>query len=272
MKHAKDFSWMMAMPSHVDPQYDSDASDIALGAQLLAELLSTIIQPSLVDKVLGPATAVNAFVDAWVNRMETQGIRLKKPDPYFLSRACYATRSTLPPPSAAFADHQVSLASGPETIESLVPLFVEFMRLGPHPVTPEIGHTIMREAVEAQRIWFCRFQGVVAGYILLGRITPRTIAIRNVFTLPDHRRKGIAEALVRGVTRYYLGAQPLGFEGPPTAISDKETKKEVCLNVSDPTVMKIYSRCGFMLGEDERDPDNGQRGWFPTVWRGVEPL
>ncbi|EPS99052.1 hypothetical protein FOMPIDRAFT_112188 [Fomitopsis schrenkii] len=47
----------------------------------------------------------------------------------------------------------------------------------------------------------------VAGYLLLGRNTPRTVAIRNVFVAPEHRRRGLAETMVGAVTRACLGAR-----------------------------------------------------------------
>jgi len=164
------------------------------------------------------------------------------------------------------------LASGPDVVASLVPLFIDFSSRGPNPVTPEAAHIVMREAVEAQKIWICRSQKTVAGYLRVGRVTPRTIAIRNVFVHPDHRRKGIAEALVCTVTRYYLGADPFETESTPMRAAVESRKQEVCLNVGDPAAMRLYSRCGFMLHEDARDPETGRKGWFRTLWRGVEPL
>ncbi|KAI0928993.1 hypothetical protein AcW1_006064 [Taiwanofungus camphoratus] len=269
-KNAMDFSWMMSVPTVIE--HSREANDITAAVHLLATFLSTIIHPSAVDKVIGPEEAVNTFIETWVTFMATRGIHLKALDPYFRSRGCYATRATLPEPSSAFDSHQISLASGSDDVTSLVPLYIEFSSHGPVPATLESAQNIMREAVEAQKVWLCRSDGEVAGYVLVGRTTSRTTAIRNVFVVSQHRRKGIAEAMVRAVTRYYLGAEPLGFKGAPTERPLGGTKDEICLNVADPGAERIYKRCGFMLDEHARDPITGRKRWYQSIWRGVVPL
>lgn len=268
-KHAKDFSWMMASPSHVDPSSEGDASDIDAAAPLIARTLPTMVDPHLVDKVLGPERAVNAFIESWVAFMAKRGVQLKTPDPYFHCRTCCATLSTLSP-SSMDHDYPVSLARLSD-VDALIPLFVEFSSHGPNPVSPKTARNIIREGVEARRLWAYRIREGLAGYVLVGRETQRTIAIRNVFVLSRHRRKGIAEAMVRMVTRYYLGAEipsEMAREGESAVIS----KHEICLNAGDPAVMRIYSRCGFMLDNNTRNLDTEKRGWFAMIWRGVEPM
>ncbi|EED82651.1 predicted protein [Postia placenta Mad-698-R] len=268
-KHAKNFSWVMASPSHVDPSLEGDASDIDAAATLIAETLPTVVNPHLMDKVLGPERAVNAFIESWVAFMVKRGVQLKTPDSYFHSRACCATLSTLPP-SSMVHDYPVSLARLSD-VDTLIPLFVEFSSHGPNPVSPETARNIIREGVEARRLWAYRIREGLAGYVLVGRETRRTIAIRNVFVLSQYRRKGIAEAMVRTVTRYYLGAETpneMARAGESAVIA----KHEICLNVGDPAVMRIYSRCGFMLDNNARNLDTEKRGWFATIWRGVEPM
>ncbi|KAL6298425.1 hypothetical protein BKA93DRAFT_744153 [Sparassis latifolia] len=267
-KNAKDFSWMMATPSSIDPS--QDALHISAAAKLLASYLPTIIDPTLVDKVIGPKGAVNAFIVPWVTLMASRGVYLKALPPYFNSRGCHATRSTLPPHCSTLADYHISLA-GPDDVEDLIPLNMQFSSHGPHRATAETARAAMGEAVEAQKVWISRIDGGIAGYVMVGRSTPHTIAIRCVFVLPQCRRRGIAEALVTVVTRYYLGVQPLGFEGAPSEGPPGGHKAEVCLNAADPSVEGLYRRCGFMLDDNARDPATGKKGSFRWTWRGVEP-
>ena len=74
------------------------------------------------------------------------------------------------------------------------------------------------------------------------------------------------------MTRYYLGAQPLGFEGAPGTPPKGGFKEQICLNVEDPGAAIVYTRCGFMLGDEARDPSTGKLGWYRNMWAGVERL
>ncbi|CCL98265.1 uncharacterized protein FIBRA_00259 [Fibroporia radiculosa] len=269
-RHAKDRLWAVATPSHVDASCPKDSTDLRQGARLLVQSLFNMINPCLVDDVKGPEDAVNAFIEAWVAKMQTIGVRLTILEPLYRSRVCYATRKTLLPSLATSSQHQVLLASGPEDVVRLTPLCLAFLSDVPRPVTPKEACHSMQKAVEAGRAWICCSGEAVAGYIMVGRITPRTIAIRSVFVSPEHRCKGVAEAMVRTVTRYYLGLS-LPEQEPNTIIVPREgIKEEVCLNVSDAVAMRVYQRCGFMLDNDARDPDTGRMGWYRSIWRGVK--
>ena len=151
--------------------------------------------------------------------------------------------------------------------------FADFTTHSPLPMTLEAARTKMLMHIGLGEVWICRVDGEIAGFCATGRVTPKTIAIRNVYVSPQYRRRGIADAMTRMLTRYLLGAEPLGFggglaaAGPPPSI-----KREVALNVALDYVEKIYKSCGFLLGEDDRDPESGKRGWFTSVFRGVRLL
>ncbi|CCL98266.1 uncharacterized protein FIBRA_00260 [Fibroporia radiculosa] len=268
-KHAEAFAWMMASPSHVDTSCAQDGADLLLAAQMLANYLSSITDPNLVDKVIGPELAVDTFIKAWVAHMQSKGVHLTALEPSVKGWVLCATRASLPPWSTPSSHNQVSLASSQEDIAALAPLYVEFSRNGTHPQTLEVAQNVIREAVDKGKVWAYRSGDAVAGYILVGRVTPRTVAIRNVFVLPDHRRKGIAETMVHTVTRYYLGVAPSTHKGNSSTAPKEGIKEEICLNVSDPAAMKIYKRCGFML-DDVRDPHTERKRSFRSLWGGVE--
>lgn len=107
----------------------------------------------------------------------------------------------------------------------------------------------------------------LAGYLLLGRNTPRTLAIRNVFVAQAHRRRGLAEAMVHAVTRACLGAPPIAIDGDAddgrgVAVDVSApawgTKDAVCLLVAEPEVARIYARCGFVVDLEARDAETGR--------------
>ena len=87
---------------------------------------------------------------------------------------------------------------------------------------------------------------LVAAYVFTGRATPSTIAIRNVYTRESHRRKGLAGALVKAATTYWL-------EGV-----ERGGKMEVVLFVEPGNpAERVYRKCGFTITDEAYE----RRGW-----------
>ena len=89
----------------------------------------------------------------------------------------------------------------------------------------------------------------VAAYVFTGRATgtAATISIRNVYTREAHRRKGLAEALVNTVTKYWL-------EG----VEEGSRKTGITLFVEPGNVAEaVYRKCGFTI----TDAAYERRGW-----------
>lgn len=214
---------------------------------------------------------MDAFIDTWIAEMTASGLRIEALPTFFRSKVSFATLATLPPPPPTLSNYRIELANL-DDIETLAHLFVDFVGSGPKGVSLEEARVNMGMSVRLGEIWVCRVDGEVAGYTATGRTTFRTVAIRNVYVSPNHRRKGIAEAMTIAMTRYLLGAQPLGFNGAPDGPPAKGIKEEVCLNVAKDYVERLYKKCGFLLGEDDRDPVSGKKGWFATAFRGVKVL
>ncbi|CCM04432.1 uncharacterized protein FIBRA_06611 [Fibroporia radiculosa] len=262
-KSAARIPWMLSAPSDVDPLKLKER--IIETMELLVTFLPTVVDPNTVDKIVGLKDIVDAFIDAWIAFMASKHVALQSPTATFTVRACYATRSTIPQSQPTLFADNIGLVVDMDQAEHLIPLAMEFSKHGPNPTTSEGARHVMREAIQSKRLWVCRLGEAIAGYALVGRITPRTVAIRNVFVLPDYRRRGIAEALVHATTAFYLNTDSAG-DGVPDM-----PKTQVCLQVADPAVERIYKRCGFLIDEDAKDPITGKSGCFISVFRGIVP-
>ncbi|KAL6298426.1 hypothetical protein BKA93DRAFT_754169 [Sparassis latifolia] len=231
---------IIGVPRTVDPS--SDATGISAAADLLASHLFTTVDPMLVNKMNGREDASSWRRKAYPGKFCHHSYNV---------RACYATRSTISPLPSNITDYDISLAAGQDHVESLIPLAVQFSVHVPHRSTPESARIAMGRDVSDGKVWICRIGGTLTAYVLLGRSTPRTIAIRNVYVLPEYRRRGIAEAMVTDVSRYYLCAQPsLTLKGALATGPEGGLKEQICLNVADRAVERLYKRCGFMLRSD----------------------
>lgn len=230
---------------------------------------------------MGPASLVEPFIHAWVSHIaSSHNVHVKMVDYHLNFEISYVTLATIPTPSSIFSSEKYDIRRATERdIRELASLYIEFKNEVWHqPEAPEKAVQAVQQATSRERLWFVYYKDTnqphalktIAGFVLLGRETPRTIAIRNMFVSPAFRRKGVAEALVRAVTRFYLGAVPLGFElRGAEAIHPKE---EICLNVKDPGARRLYIRCGFQFEGDQTDAVTGKRKWYPTSVFGVESI
>lgn len=262
--------WMLGTPRDVDQQLS--AEDVSAVAPLLVAGIAAAVAPKTFTKAIGPRDLVDALINHWVAYQNEHGVPVEGLSPFMTSTVAYATRLTLPPPSPATSRFRVELATA-DDLESLVPLnlaFIAHALPGSESTDEARVRRMLRINIELERVWVSRVDGQVVGFCLVGRVTPRTIAIRNVFVAASHRRQGIAEALTRAMTRFYLGVKPLGFEGAPLDEPMGGAKEEICLNVEDEVAERVYKRAGFLL--DANEPGTGKRGWFPSAYRGVKYL
>lgn len=241
----------------------NDALKQAIARELAQHLLS-VVEPKTFDRVYGPTPLNDALVAAYSSLVPSRGEHVEDTPAVARSIISYAIKSTLPPPSPAFSQFPVQLATleDDDTLGKMLHDFFASVGVG---LTEEQCKGIMHSAIVLGMAWACRVEGIIAGFCVLGRSTPRTISIKNVYVKPDYRRRGIAETMVRALTRYYLGAEPLGFEGAPAGIPKEGVKKEVCLNVKDESAIRLYKRTGFLLGEGDLDPVSGKRGKTDSV-------
>ncbi|GJE94729.1 GNAT family N-acetyltransferase [Phanerochaete sordida] len=263
LKVAGDMPWQLGYPGGGELAENDAHAAVAP----LVSFLSSSLEPKALDQVIGRASTVDAFLDAWVAATAARGVRVTALPPHTRSKRAYATLASLPA-SPAPAPLKVERAHE-DDIEALTQLCVDFSRITRGSAMPrEQAHARVALDVSLGHIWTCREAGRPMGYLALGRVTRRTIAIRSLYVAPEHQRKGVGVALTVAMTRYLLGAPPL--EGGPAGVPEGGVKEQVCLNVSEEYVERIYKKCGFLLGEDDRDPVSGHKAWFASVARNVK--
>lgn len=216
---------------------------------------------------------------AWQTLVEKQGTHLRiAPKPIMVTRSSYATRESLTPSPKTPLSFNLTPATERD-FEEIFPWHLDFMSWGPGPRALAVEEADLRRTIASGTMWICRDGHCTAGYIITSRSTPRTIAIRNVYVSPAHRRKGVASFMVRAISRYHLGVRPVGYEGVQDGLPENGVKDVVCINVADPDAERIYRRAGFLFPEPTEDgssrggldPVSGQKAWFPSVWLGFEP-
>ena len=264
-----DYAWLLNTPLGVLDTLSED--DISRSMHLLAEKLSTLVDPKNLDGIIGEKGLTQMFLEVWTAKLQALNINTEQADPRMEVRASYATLATLPPLTLTSRPHTINLVSTDEDVDSVAALALEFhARFPTRPISPEQVVRELRAAVRMRQLWVCRADGKIVAYVLMGRLTPCTVAIRNVYVTPAYRKQGIAGAMVTGLSRWYLGAEPLGFDGAPSARPPGGVVKAVCLNVAEEHVARLYKRCGFLLAQSDRDPDTGVLTSYYSLWRTVK--
>ncbi|KAJ8455174.1 hypothetical protein ONZ51_g12594 [Trametes cubensis] len=273
---AYDPTWRLLCP-HSRQDFLTSAF-LELAAGLLVDNLLEYVKPQAVSPIFGHKAAVDAFAMALIARVTTQGIDLNM-ERLVTTISSYATRDSIPPSLNTLSTHAIALATA-DDFEELVPLYLDFSTFVPGTRTREEDEARLRTVIASQLTWVCRVDGSIVAFVHLGRPSPKTIAVRNVYVLPAHRRKGIAEAIVGATTRYVLGVQPVGYEGAfvgPPAVGLKDF---VYINAVDIAASRVYRRAGFLFPEqmadgEERggiDPTSGKKGWiYSVLWSITKP-
>ncbi|KZO92315.1 hypothetical protein CALVIDRAFT_541138 [Calocera viscosa TUFC12733] len=109
-----------------------------------------------------------------------------------------------------------------------------------------------------------------AGYVRDGRFTSKHAAIRNVFTLPQWRRRGIAEALTRAaVVRLLTEPHKMAKVLAPLLPAEEEAKiEDVTINTANAktnlVAQGVYRRVGFGFPDGDWDEGDG-RSWEDCI-------
>jgi ribosomal protein S18 acetylase RimI-like enzyme len=268
VKLSENSGWYMGSPW--DLSRDFSEAELSAAVSAPVSYIQPMVDPRSFTRITGPEQLVDLFIDTCIREMMSGNVRIEALPPFFRSKDTYATLSTIPPPSPAFSQYRIELAA-PNDLDSVSQLCADYTAATPVPtLTFEEAKKRIALRMQMEEVWVCRVEGRIAGYCLTGRATAHTVAICNIYVSPEHRRKGVAEALTRAMTRYYLGAQPLGFEGAPISGPPKGIKREVCLIVAEEHVERLYKRCGFLLGVEDCDPETGKRGWYRSTARGMK--
>ena len=279
------FPWVLSVPRRAEDVLTPDL--LTLSVTLLANSLSTLqlADPSIVSpmKVFGVEEPVNAFLTAWVGVQRARGQRLRltlNPTTVFVTYATRNTLTPLPPRRSTSPRHIVSRASLSD-VESLIPFYMGFFSSNSWPtqLTPTEALARLQRDIPTGLIWVCRTDGIMSAFAELGRVTPRTITIRTVYIPPEHRQRGVAEALVHTIARYYVGLGAGDMAVVPPGPPPEGVKEQVKLNVADAAAEQLYRNLGFLLphqSPDGRaltggiDPATGRPGWYRSIWRESE--
>lgn len=254
---------MLSVPTVIEESLSDE--DFASAASMLPPVIAAAVGAKVFTELFGPKRLTEALLKAWKAHMDTLGIRIDiEATLGTFSRITYATKSSVALPSPAHAQFKIKRAM-PEDIESLVPLYIDFVADLPQPATREAALGFFNGTVKLGRTWMVRIDDQAVGYCVVARLTPHTASIRTVYVSPKYRRRGIAQAMTIAVTRFYLGAEPFGMDvSPPTP---EEVRDEVGLGVIRKDVERLYKRCGYLSGR--RDPGTGKIGWVDTAIREI---
>ncbi|TBU31254.1 hypothetical protein BD311DRAFT_804764 [Dichomitus squalens] len=279
------FPWILSVHRRAEDILTPET--LTLAVTLLANSISTLqfADPSIVSplRVFGVEEPVNAFLTAWVGIQRGRGQRIRlKPNPTTVF-VTYATRNTLtplPPRTLMSPQHIISRASMSD-LESLIPLYMNFFstKSWPTQIIPTEALTRLQRELPTGLFWVCRTDGIMSAFAELGSVSPRTITIRTVYVPPEHRQRGVAEALVHTITRYYVGLGAGEMAVVPPGPPPEGVKEQVKLNVADAAAEELYRRLGFLLPHQSPDgmaltggidPATGRRGWYRSIWRESE--
>ncbi|KAI1787339.1 hypothetical protein LXA43DRAFT_714488 [Ganoderma leucocontextum] len=277
------FPWVLSVPRRAEDLLTVET--FALAATLLANSLLNLQFPdpaiTYPMKVFGVEESVNAFLAAWVaiQRVRGQRLRLRSLNPPTIidtnaTRDTFSSVPRYPPPSAQHRIYQASISH----TESLIPFYTALFDSEPTPVTPTDAITKVQTAVHTDLIWICCTNGVLSAFDELGRVTPRTMTVRTVYVPPEYRQRGVAEAIVRAISRYYLGLDATDLASVPPGPPPEGVKDQIKLNVlntSSEAVYRVWVSCfqtSLRTAPSSRGdrPGHGPSGMYRAILREVE--
>lgn len=237
---------------------------IPLLVQRLLSVAPLSSDPSLLRSITGPIVLVDKFLSRWPNPA--------KPSDAPLKIACSTRTAPSPaslPPHHTFKRVDVTQLSR-DNLAALANLLSDFY--GNHPDSPRLDEAAAIAHLEAkqQHNTFWLYCAPAAGhdgtkvavkpvaFVVTGRATPRTVAIRMVYVSPSHRGQSVAQRMVAHVTRAHLvDANPVAVDIAESAYGvvleeDELTrwgrKAEVCLFAEPPNAAarRAYGKVGFV--------------------------
>lgn len=273
-RSSTDSPWILGRSRHARRVTDDVTTDLAINA--LASAVSDIPPFSTAgsEVFIGQEDVLDGLLNEITSILRKRGIPAHPSLPSFRSKVSYVTADVIsaPAPLPHVPNLCIALATASD-VDELVSHYLDFVVHGPQSATPEIARKVMQSSIQRREVWVCRAGTIsqIVGYCAVGRATGRTIAIRNVYVSPQHRRQGIGEFMTRILTRLYLGV-PLELYAGALDFSDASPpqgiKSEVCLNVADDRVEAMYRRCGFLFGASV--PGSPDDAWIVSARRVFE--
>lgn len=285
-KAERDASFHLCWPCSAQDLFSDDPALLPAVLPLLAaSTLAQLQDPLKLSRVFGPEEILFCFLETWsAIVLRERNLRMSSvPGPLNL-HVGYCTRASLaplPPPEHLSHKHEIIQATL-EDIDAIASFYCAFQLEAPWSrVIPHADAlALLTPSTNDGLVFYCRVKGRPVAFLLVGRSTPRTIAVRNVYVAKEYRRKGMAGAIVRAATRYFLGARPHGISGAVQGTPFVGFKEEVSLNVAEAEAERVYRRVGYMFPDmtnsnhDDStggfDPVSGKKAWYASVSRNLE--
>lgn len=261
----------------VSPRPSSEWSSFGPHLALLAE---TVLaepplreDPRLLRSTFGPSELVDPFLTNWPvavappakdDKLAQQTLRLQH---------IAEVPSPSPLPQGHVVERGTKVSMNQADKEAMCWLLESFYTWDQPTDEPLARMSHLEDTMDNGALYVYRIEGgEIVSFVVLGRPTTKTIAIRNVYTHPKYRGQGIAERVTREVAKIYLTAERPVYDfktSPPPFQADTHWggRGTVCLFVADenPHARRAYIKAGFVDGE-QRWVDRVVEGAAPGVW------
>jgi ribosomal protein S18 acetylase RimI-like enzyme len=185
--------WPGVLGSSVEPHELDRAILLDAISTLVNAAIGAGVTPQRLTSIIGPKVLVDPFMDAW----DTAASVKRSPKPVLHMYLAHVERATLRPPTRA---SPADVTLGQCTLEDLDVVAVmceRFAATTPHPLDTRVAFAHAKMILEAKQLYGARINGQLRCIVCVTRPTPGNMAISKVWTEPEARGKGLAEALVR---------------------------------------------------------------------------
>ncbi|KAJ7897147.1 hypothetical protein B0H14DRAFT_2677083 [Mycena olivaceomarginata] len=192
----------------------------------VAAYLQACVAPERVFSAFGPAVLVTAFADVWSG---LTGFQIK-PKPLYKAFFALCTLQTLKiTPSAEQCGARKATM---RDLEAAGKLCEEFANCSDYPLSLVDATAEARQLIDKGQLWVGTLMGEVASICAVTRSSLNVSAITKVFTTAKARRNGLAQELVKEVTRRLF----------------ESGKHSVVLYVGcENGAQRVYERVGFQI-------------------------
>ncbi|EJD03786.1 uncharacterized protein FOMMEDRAFT_133168 [Fomitiporia mediterranea MF3/22] len=195
--------------------------------ELLQDALQSIVDRRRVFSVFGRTDLVTAFKRCWTSNTGATD----EPKPFYTALMTYCTRETFKPSQRIQLERGTIRKAAFTDIDAIGVLCKEFADASIYfPLTSDGGKKEAQWLIERNIIWLYETAGKVVSICAASRQSDRVAVLTKVYTTPEWRRRGFAEALVRVVTDEML-----------------KTKQYAALYVGvENAAQHIYDRVGYV--------------------------
>ncbi|KAJ6575400.1 hypothetical protein B0H19DRAFT_1208773 [Mycena capillaripes] len=196
----------------------------------VAAYLNACVAPERVFSVFGTKNLATAFADAWTGLTDFQ----INPRPLYHAYFAVCTPQTLK--TADTADRCITRKATARDIDVAGKLCQEFANGSEYPLSLADATAEAKDLINKGQLWVGTMNGEVATICAVTRTSLQVSAITKVYTTLTKRRNGLAQALVKEVTKRLFECG----------------KHSVVLYVGcDNSGRRVYERVGFLMQEGD---------------------